>query len=163
MIVLDTIGVLLFRMCYCTAEVFNFMKRRQFLHSLASTGGLVTAGCVSLGEESDPFTFGITNWRDQRYRADVVLRENGDSDLLDARVNIPAHQQTDENPPGILIRDLTSVTDGDIINARVSINKTEFETRYKITCTHSENAENNLFFRIFSDEDCEMQFSGSEC
>ena len=163
MTVFDTICVLVFEVYYCTAAGFDFMKRRRFLHGLTGTGGLVLAGCASLGEESDPFTFGITNWRNQRYLADIVLRENDESVLLDARVNIPAHQPTNEDPPGILIRDLTSVTDGDVINARVSIDEAEFETRYEVTCTHSENAENNLFFRIFSNEDREMQFSGSEC
>lgn len=139
------------------------MRRRQLLSGLAAAGGAVTAGCASLRAGSEPFTFGISNWRDRSYTADVVLRKNDERTLFDARVDVPARRPTDDEPPGILVRDLTAVSDGDVVDARVDVDGREFETAYEITCSHSGNAENNLFFRIFSDEEREMRFDGSEC
>lgn len=139
------------------------MRRRQLLSGLAATAGAATAGCASLRAASEPFTFGVSNWRDRSYTAEVVLRKNGDRILFDARVDVPAHRPADDDPRGILVRDLTAVSDGDVIDARVDVDGREFETAYEITCSHSENAENNLFFRIFSDEDRGMRFDGSEC
>lgn len=139
------------------------MNRRRFLQATLCSGILLTAGCISLGEKSEPFNFGITNWRDQRYTADVLLEENGESVILDAHVDVPAHRKEDSEPVGTLFRNLTDVSNGDVIDATVFIEDTELETRYEVTCSTSENAENNLFLRIFSNEARGMQFRGSEC
>lgn len=139
------------------------MNRRRFLQGTVGSGVLLTAGCSSLAAESEPFNFGITNWRDRRYTADVRLEENEETVLLDARVDVPAQREQDDEPPGALFRDLTDVSNGDIIDATVIIADTELETQYEVTCSTSENAENNLFLRIFSNEDRGMQFRGSEC
>jgi len=141
------------------------MHRRRLLQSLVSGGILFTAGCTSLRENSDSFNFGIENWREQRYFADVVLRKNDETVFLDAEVDIPAHRPADESdePASVYVFDTANVADGDIIDAQILIDESEFETRYEVTCTSSEHAENNLFFRIYSSEDREMQFRGSEC
>ena len=125
------------------------MQRRRFLCGLAAANGVLTAGCTSFRAASEPFTFGITNWRDRRYTAEVLLRKNDDRVLFDARVDVPAHRPSDEDPRGLLIRDLTTVSDGDVTDDRVDVDGRAFETAYDITCSRN--------------EDREMEFAGSEC
>lgn len=124
---------------------------------------LFAAGCVSLGEDADPLNFGIENWRDERYAADVKLEKNGETIVLDARIDVPAHQNESSDPAGTYIFDVADVENGDSIDARVFIDGEEMKTRYEVSCTAVENVENNLFLRIFSNVDRGMQFSGSEC
>lgn len=138
------------------------MRRRPFLEALAAGSSLLAAGCVSLREDPGPFDFGISNWRDRQYTADFVLRKN-DARLLDGRVDVPAKRPSDEGPVGVLLEDVTRVTDGDVIEARINLSGSEFEGRYEVSCNRRERAENNFFFRIYSDEDRGMEFEGSEC
>jgi hypothetical protein len=93
----------------------------------------------------------------------VLLEESGERVLLDARVDIPAHREEDGDPAGALFSNLADVSDGDMIDATVSIDDYELETQYEVTCSTSGNTENALFLRIFSNEDRGMRFEGSEC
>lgn len=138
------------------------MRRRSFLLSTSTCGFLLGSGCVTLGEDAGPLTFGISNWRNRRYMADVRLRK-GDDAILDGRFDIPAKQPTDEDPVGVLLEDIVRVTNGDTVEARVQLDGDEFTGRYEVSCNQSENAENNFFFRIYSSEDRGMEFTGSEC
>ena len=139
------------------------MDRRQFLQSAAGGGMVFAAGCISLGGDSDPLNFGIENWRDERYAAEVELEKNEETVVLDASIDVPAHNDDSSDPVGTYIFDVTDVENGDIIDARVVIDDDELETRYEVTCTAVDDVENNLFLRIFSNVDRGMQFRGSEC
>ena len=139
------------------------MNRRRFLQSAGGGGAFFAAGCVSLSDDSDPLTFGIENWRDERYSAEVELEKNEETVVLDASVDVSAHQDESSDPVGAYIFDVTDVANGDVIDATVSIDGDELETRYEVSCTAVDHAENNLFLRIFSNVDRGMQFRGSEC
>jgi len=140
------------------------MKRRRLLQSAVSGGILFTAGCTSLREDPGPFNFGVTNWRDQQYFAEIVLR-NDESIFLDVEADIPAHplEEDSEDPKVIIFDDVANVTDGDVIEAQILINGSEYETEYEVTCNSRENAESGLWFRIYSDEDRGMEYQKNEC
>lgn len=139
------------------------MYRRRFLQSAGGGGAVFIAGCLSLSEDSDPLTFGIENWRDERYSAEVELEKNEETVVLEASVDVPAHQDDSSDPVGAYFFDVADVANGDSIDATVFIDGDELETRYEVSCTAVDSAENNLFLRIFSNVDRGMQFRGSEC
>ena len=139
------------------------MDRRRFLQSAAAAGMFSFAGCVFSSEDSDPLNFGIENWRDERYSAKVELERNEETVVLDASIDVPAHQGESSEPVGTYIFDVTNVENGDIIDAELVIDDSVLETRYEVTCTAVDAADNNLFLRIFSNVDRGMQFRGSEC
>lgn len=139
------------------------MNRRRFLQAATGGGMVFATGCVSLDENSKPLNFGIENWREERYFAEVALEKNETEYILDASVDVPAHHDEHSDPVGAYIFDVTDVINGDIIDVNVFINDSELKTRFEVTCSAVDRVENNLFLRIFSNPDRGMQFRGSEC
>lgn len=123
----------------------------------------LTPGCSSVLEDSGPFDFGIVNWREREYSAELRLRKNNEEELIDGRFDIAANGPDQERPPGIYLQDVTRVKNEDVINARVILNGEIFRGRYKVTCNRRKRSENNFFLYIRSDETSEIEFGGSEC
>ncbi|UIP00721.1 hypothetical protein Hbl1158_05020 [Halobaculum sp. CBA1158] len=139
------------------------MDRREFLAAAAGGGLVSTAGCSGVSEDPGPFDFGITNWRRREYTAEVLLRKNEDVELIDGRFDIAANEPDREDPPGIYLRDVTRVRNGDVIDARVALDGEPYRGRYEVTCNRTADFENDFFLRIRSGDAGRIEFSGSEC
>ncbi|QKY20323.1 hypothetical protein B4589_007995 [Halolamina sp. CBA1230] len=140
------------------------MHRRQVLASLASGGSLLAAGCAVPGTEPGPFDFAIVNFRQQSFHVAFTLRHDGDV-LVDGAVDVAA-RPSDEEYTVLRFADLDRVTNGDTIDAELTVDGELFETSYEVTCNRSENAGNELYFRIRDPEattDSGMAFAGDEC
>lgn len=139
------------------------MNRRGFLKTVGCGSVASTAGCSSILEDSGPFHFGITNWREREYAAQLSLRKNDEEDLIDGRFDIAANGPDYEEPPGIYLQDVTRVKNEDTINARVVLDDESYRGSYEVTCNQREGSENNFFLYIRSAETSEIEFGGSEC
>lgn len=139
------------------------MNRREFLTAMGSGSVALTAGCSSILEEPGPFHFGITNWREREYTAELTLRKNDENELLDGRFDIAANSPDQNNPPGIYLEGVTEVKNEDAINARVILDGEVYRGRYEVTCNRREGSENNFFLYIHTGETSKIEFSGSEC
>ncbi|MFC7116551.1 hypothetical protein ACFQH2_18580 [Natronoarchaeum sp. GCM10025703] len=140
------------------------MNRRQFLATAGSGSVAVTAGCSSILEDAGPFHFGITNWREREYTAELTLRKNDEEKLIDGRVDIAANGPDHEDPPGVHLQEVTQVKNGDAINARVILDGETYRGRYEVTCNQRESSKNNFFLYIHSSEsEMGIEFGGSEC
>lgn len=138
------------------------MNRRGFLTAVAGGSMGSMAGCSSIFEESGPFHFGITNWRETEYTAEVKLTKNDDEELINGRFDITGNDPTREEPPGIYLESVTTVKNGDTINARVILNGETYRGNYEVTCNQRDNSANNFFLYIHSG-DGEIEFGGSRC
>jgi hypothetical protein len=139
------------------------MDRRTFLATVGSGTLVLTTGCSAVLEEPGPFDFGIINWRQRAYAAEVVLRKNDGEKLVDGRFDIAANGPDREDPPGIYLRDVTRVRNGDTVDARVVLDGETFRGSYEVTCNRTDGFGNDFFLRIYSGEPSEIDFSGSEC
>jgi hypothetical protein len=138
------------------------MNRRRFLTAVGSGSLASTAGCSSLLEDPGPFDFGITNWRERAYTAELTL-EKSDETLVDGRFDIAANGPDHGEPPGIYLQDVTRVKNGDVIDARVRLGGEAYRGSYEVTCNRREGSENNFFLYIHSPDGGEIEFGGSEC
>ena len=141
------------------------MHRRQVLASLASGGSLLAAGCAVPGAEPGPFDFAIVNFRRESFHAAFTLRHDGET-LVDGAVDVAARPSGQEYS-ALQFDDLDRVTNGDTIEAEVTVAGESFTTSYGVTCNRSETAGNELYFRIRDPEatttDSGMGFAGDEC
>jgi hypothetical protein len=138
------------------------MNRRRFLTAVGSGGVGLVAGCSTVLEDPEPFDFGITNWRERAYTAELKL-EKGDETLVDGRFDIAANGPDHGEPPGIYLQDVTRVKNGDVIDARVRLGGEAYRGSYEVTCNRREGSENNFFLYIHSPDGGEIEFGGSEC
>lgn len=138
------------------------MDRRRALRTVGSAGVALAAGCSAIFEDAGPFHFGITNWRERTYRAELLLEKNGET-VVDGRFDIAANGPAHEEPPGIYLQDVARVTNGDDINARVVLDGDTYRGHYEVTCNRRDGSRNNFFLYIRSGEPGEITFSGSEC
>jgi hypothetical protein len=138
------------------------MKRRRFLTAAGSGSLALAAGCSSVLEASGPFHFGITNWRQRAYTADLTL-ETGEETLVDGRFDIAANGPDREDPPGIYLQGVTQVKNGDVVAAEVVLDGETHRGRYEVTCNRREGSENDFFLYIRSPEAGPIEFSGSRC
>lgn len=138
------------------------MDRREFLTTVGSGSVALTAGCSSILEDPGPFHFGITNWREQEYTAELTLRKNDEEKLIDGRFDIAANGPDHEKPPGIYLKGVTRVKNEDAIDAQVILDGEPYRGRYEVTCNRREGSENNFFSYIHSGETSKIKFGGSE-
>ncbi|WP_336135137.1 hypothetical protein [Natronomonas amylolytica] len=139
------------------------MNRRAFLTTVGSGGFALTAGCSSLLEDPGPFHFGITNWRERTYTAELLLQKNDDEELVNGRFDIAANGPDRDDPPGVYLEIITQVKNRDIIDARVRLDGEEYRGSYEVTCNRREGSENNFFLYIHSPDGGDIEFGGSEC
>ncbi|WP_435095081.1 hypothetical protein [Halorubrum sp. N11] len=76
------------------------MNRREFLTTMGSGSIVLTAGCSSILEARNPFHFGITNWQEREYTAELRLRKNDEEKLINGRFDIAANRPDYEQPRG---------------------------------------------------------------
>ncbi|QLD85574.1 hypothetical protein HWV23_07495 [Natronomonas halophila] len=139
------------------------MNRRAFLTTVGSGSLALTAGCSSLLEDPGAFHFGITNWRERTYTADLTLHKNAEETLIDGRFDIAANGPDRDDPPGVYLESVTQVKNGDVIDARVRLDGEEYRGSYEVTCNRREGSENNFFLYIHSPGGGDIEFGGSEC
>ncbi|APX98430.1 hypothetical protein [Natronorubrum daqingense] len=142
------------------------MNRRQILQQIAGSSVLLTAGCSSIGENPGPFHFAIVNLRDQHYYVEFAVWDDSDTLLTDGAVDIAP--RGDDEYTALDFENVAEVTNGDVITAEVEVAGETFEEAFEVTCNKSDNADNNLFFRIRHPDvstptGTGMEFSGSEC
>lgn len=143
------------------------VNRRRVLQYLVGGGALVTTGCSVPEEDSGAFNFAIENRRERSFHVAFTLRDDDGEIIIDGAVDL-ASRSPEEEYTVLDVPDLVPVTDGDEIEARVEVDGETDEQTYEITCTRSENAENNVVFQIRSpgaptDSETGMEFAGSEC
>ncbi len=148
------------------------MNRRKFLTILGAGSAVLTAGCSSVLEESGPFHFGITNWREQAYTAELILHKNSE-EVISGQFDIASNNIDDEDPAAIYLQGVTEVKNGDVINAQVTLDGETYRGSYEVTCNRRDASdytasdphvpENNFFLYIHSGDPGEIEYGGSEC
>ncbi|QLD86160.1 hypothetical protein HWV23_10635 [Natronomonas halophila] len=143
------------------------MNRRRVLQHLLGGGALLTAGCTVFGENPGAFTFALVNRREQSFHVEFTLWGDNDEVIIDGAVDL-ASRPPEEEYTVLDFPNLVHVTNGDEIEAQVTVDGETYEQTHEITCNQSENAENNFFFRIRSrgaptESETGMEFAGSEC
>ncbi|WP_147376705.1 hypothetical protein, partial [Halopiger aswanensis] len=118
------------------------MDRRQVLQQIAGASILLTAGCTTILENSGSFHFAIVNHREQQYHVEFTVSDNSDEILIDGAVDIAPRPSGDEEYTALDFPDLTRVTNGDIIDAKVKVGGNIFEESFEITCNNNQNAPN---------------------
>lgn len=139
------------------------MNRRVFLSTVASGSLVLTAGCTAVLEDPGSFDFGISNWRERDFTAELVLRKNETEALVDGRFDIAANNPDREDAPGIYLEDITQVRNGDTIGAQVTLDGETYRGTYEVTCNQVEDFDNDYFLRIYSGDPGEISFAGSKC
>ena len=141
------------------------MHRRQFLASLASGGVFLSAGCAAPGAEPGPFGFAIVNFRDQQHHVTFSLQHGGET-LVDGAVDVAA-RPAEEEYSVLRFVDLARVTNGDTVDAQITVDGDPFSTSYEVTCNRSEDASNELYFRMrdpaTTTTESGMAFAGDDC
>lgn len=149
------------------------MNRRKFFTIVGSGSAVLTAGCSSVLEDAGRFHFGITNWREQSYTANLILRKNSEEELINGQFDIASNNPAEEDPAVIHLQDVAKVKNGDVVTAQVTLNGETYRGSYEVTCNRRDASdyttsdpnvpENNFFLYIHSGESGEIEYGGSEC
>lgn len=111
------------------------MNRRRVLHGIASGGALLSAGCVSIGEDPGPFNFGIVNRREQSHHVEFTLWDDADDVIIDGSVDIAPRPPGDGEYTLLDFPGLIRVTNDDEIDVgwRPPVRRSKRPTRSRAT------------------------------